>query len=101
MEEARQHPAVTARQRLFAWIYHAGSLVLIVSICLQIWRRIDALFPAILVVGFSRICLAAWQMAQPDCSKTDRTQSGLLATIIVWASTIVLLIWARWYGSGT
>jgi hypothetical protein len=40
-------------------------------------------------------------MAQPDCSKTDRTQSGLAGTIVVWASTILLLIWARWYGSGT
>ena len=101
MEEARQHSAVTAEQRLFAAIYHAGSLVLVVSICLQIFRRVDALFPAILTVGFTRICLAAWQMAQSDCSKTERTRSGLTATIVVWVSTIVLLLWARWYGSGT
>ena len=99
MEEARQHPALTAEQRLFAWIYHAGSVALVVSCCLQIWRRIDALYPTILAVGCSRICLAAWQLAQPGCSKTERTRSGLAATIIVWASTMVLLAWARWYGS--
>ena len=101
MEEARQHPAVTIEHRLFAAIYHLGSLVLVVSICLQIFRRIDALFPAILTVGFTRVCLAAWQMVHPDCSKTERTRSGLTATIVVWVSTIILLIWARWYGSGT
>jgi hypothetical protein len=92
---------VSPQQRLFAAIYHTGSLVLIVAICLQIFRRVDALYPAILVVGFSRICLAGWQMAEPDCSRTDRTRSGLMITIIVWASTMVLLVWARWYGAGS
>ena len=92
---------MTPEQRLFAVIYHTGSLVLVVSICLQILRRIDALFPAILGVGFSRICLAGWQMAQPNSSKAERTQSGLAGTIVVWVSTIALLIWARVYGSGT
>jgi len=101
VEEARQHPAVTAEQRLFAAVYHAGSIALVVSICLQIFRRIDALFPTILVVGLSRIGLAAWQMASPECSKTERTHSGLVVTIVVWVSTIILLIWARWYGAGS
>jgi hypothetical protein len=101
VEEARQYSAVSVEQRLFAAIYHLGSLVLVVSICLQIFRRIDALFPAILTVGITRICLAAWQMVDADCSKTERTRSGLTATIVVWVSTIILLIWARWYGSGT
>ena len=101
MEEARQHPAVSAEQRLFAAIYHTGSLVLIVSICLQIFRRIDALYPAILAVGASRISLAAWQLVQPACSKTERTPSGLVMTMVVWASTMVLLIWARLYGAGS
>ena len=101
MEEARQHSALTLEQRLFAIIYHLGSLVLVVSICLQIFRRIDALYPAILAVGGTRICLAAWQMAQPDCSKSERTRAGLVVTMVVWASTMVLLIWARRYGSGT
>jgi hypothetical protein len=101
VEEARQHSAVTAEQRLFAAIYHIGSLVLIVSICLQIFRRIDALYPAILAVGASRIGLALWQLAQPDCSKTERTSTGLAITMVVWISTMVLLIWARWYGAGT
>jgi hypothetical protein len=91
---------VSATQRLFAAIYHTGSLVLIVSIFLQIFRRVDALYPAILAVGTSRIGLAAWQLAEPDCSRTERTSSGLVATIVVWASTLVLLIWARVYGSG-
>ena len=90
-----------SRQRLFAWIYHLGSLVLVVAICLQIFRRIDALFPAILGVGASRIGLAAWQMAQPRSSRTQRTQPGLVITIIVWATTILILVWARWYGAGT
>jgi len=99
VEEARQYPALTFEQRLFAIIYHLGSLVLIVSICLQIFRRIDALYPAILAVGASRICLAAWQLAQPDCSKTERTPSGLVITIVVWASTMVLLTWAHLYGT--
>jgi hypothetical protein len=101
MEEARQHSALAFEQRLFAAIYHTGSLVLVVSISLQILRRVDALYPAILAVGCTRICLAAWQVARPDSSRTERTQSGLMATIVVWASTIVLLIWARRYGSGT
>jgi hypothetical protein len=92
---------VTVEQRLFAAIYHVGSLVLVVSICLQIFRRIDALYPAILAVGGSRICLAAWQMAQPDCSTTERTRAGLVVTMVVWACTMALLIWARRYGSGT
>jgi hypothetical protein len=92
---------VSPEQRLFASIYHLGSLVLVVSICLQIFRRIDALFPALLAVGSSRICLAAWQLLRPGCSKTSRTPSGLILTIVVWASTILLLIWARVYGAGT
>jgi hypothetical protein len=99
VEEARQHPALTFEQRLFAAIYHLGSLALVVSICLQIFRRIDALYPAILAVGSSRMCLALWQLTRPDCSKTERTPSGLVITIVVWASTMVLLIWARLYGT--
>ena len=86
---------------MFASLYHLGSLVLIVSILLQIFRRIDMLYPAILGVGASRICLAAWQVAQPDCSTTERSHSGLVITMVVWASTMVLLVWARWYGAGT
>jgi len=100
VEEARQHPAVSAEQRSFAAFYHLGSLVLVVSICLQILRRIDALFPAIIGVGASRIGLAAWQLARPTCSTTERTRSGLILTMVVWASTMALLIWARRYGSG-
>jgi hypothetical protein len=99
VEEARQHPALTVEQRLFAALYHLGSLVLVVSIGLQILRRIDALFPAILAVGSSRIGLAAWQLASPACSTTERTPSGLVITMTVWASTMVLLVWARMYGS--
>ena len=101
MEEARQHSALTPEQWLFAAIYHLGSIVLLVSICLQIFWRIDALYPAILGVGLSRIALGAWQMVQPDCSKTDRTPSGLVTTIVVWASTLILLIWAHHYGTST
>ena len=100
MEETRQHSALTAEQRLFAAIYHAGSLALLVSICLQIFRRIDALFPTILAVGGSRIALAMWQLFQRDSSMNDRTATGLVSTMVVWATTIVLLIWARWYGAG-
>ena len=99
MEEARQHPALRPEQRLFAAIYHIGSLVLVVSICLQIFRRVDALFPAVIVVGFSRIGLALWQLAQPDCSGTERTPAGLIFNIATWTGAIVLLIWARWYGA--
>ena len=99
MEEARQHPALTFEQQLFSATYHVGSLAIIVSICLQIFRRIDALYPTILAVGSSRICLAAWQLAQPGCSKTGRTPSGLVITMVVWASTMVLLIWTRLYGT--
>lgn len=90
---------MTPEQRLFAAIYHLGSLILVVRICLQIFRRIDALYPAILGVGVSRISLAAWQLAQPDCSKVDRTPAGLVTTMVVWASTMVLLVWARRWGS--
>ena len=101
MEEARQHSALTAEQRLFVAIYHLGSLALVASICLQIFRRIDALYPTLLVVGASRIGLAAWQAVRPACSNTERTPSGLIATIMVWACTIAVLIWARLYGAGT
>jgi hypothetical protein len=101
VEEARQHSALTPEQRLFAGIYHAGSVVLVVAICLQIFRRIDALFPALLGVGATRICLASWQLIQLDCSRTERTPSGLAVTSVVWVSTIILLIWARVYGAGT
>ncbi len=92
---------MTREQRLFAWIYHLGSLVLVVSICLQIFRRIDALYPAILGVGATRIGLAAWQLAWPPNSQAERTRSGLVINIIVWGSVMVLLIWARLYGAGT
>ena len=101
MEEARQHSALTAEQRLFVAIYHLGSLALVASICLQIFRRIDELYPTLLVVGASRIGLAAWQAVRPACSNTERTPSGLIATIMVWACTIAVLIWARLYGAGT
>ena len=101
MEEARQYPAVTSEQQLFAAIYHLGSLALVTSISLQIFRRIDALFPTILIVGCTRIGLAAWQMARPNCSKTERTPSGLVINIVTWVSAIILLLWARWYGAGS
>jgi hypothetical protein len=101
VEEARQHPALTSEQQLFAAIYHLGSVALVTAICLQIFRRIDALFPTILVVGGTRIVLAAWQMARPDCSRTERTPSGLVINIVTWASAIILLLWARWYGAGS
>ena len=101
MEEARQHPALTAEQRLVATIYHLGSVALIVSICLQVFSRVDALYPTILVVGASRIGLAAWQTIRPECSSTERTPTGLVGTIVVWTCTIAILIWARLYGAGT
>ena len=99
MEEARQHPALTPEQRLFAGIHLTGSLLLLVSIALQIIGRIDALFPAILVVGSSRIGLAAWQVVRPGCSRTERTRAGLIATMGVWGTALVLLVWARLYGT--
>lgn len=99
MEEARQHSALRFGQGLFAGTYHLGSIVLVVSICLQIFRRIDALYPAILGVGLSRICLALWQLVQPNCSKTERTPPGLVMTATTWACAMVLLVWARHYGS--
>jgi hypothetical protein len=98
VEEARQHSALSFEQWLFAAIYHLGSLALVASIALQIFLRIDALFPALFVVGASRICLAAWQVARPQGSKTERTPSGLVITMVVWAGTMLLLIWARLYG---
>ena len=101
MEEARQHSALTFEQGLFAAIYHFGSLALVVSICLQIFLRVGALYPAILAVGLSRIGLGAWQLAQPDCSTTERTPSGLVTTITVWAITMLLLVWAHHYGAGS
>ena len=93
MEEARQHSALTAEQRLFEAIYLIGSLVLVAAICLQIFRRIDALYPAILGVGASRILLALWQLVEPRCSRTERTPPGLVFLIAAWASTIAVLIW--------
>jgi hypothetical protein len=92
---------VTPQQRLFAWIYHIGSIVLVVSICLQIFRRVDALYPAILLVGSTRIGLAAWQLAWPPDAQTDRTRSGLVISMMVWGSVILLLVWARLYGAGS
>jgi hypothetical protein len=100
VEEARQHPALTPEQRLFAAVYHIGSLALVVSCCLQIWRRIDALYPTIIAVGLSRIGLSVWQLVRPESSKTERTSQGLVSNMVVWASAIALLIWARAYGSG-
>jgi hypothetical protein len=99
VEEARQHPALTGEQRLFAAIYHIGSLALVVSCCLQIWRRIDALYPAIIIVGLSRIGLSVWQLMRPESSRTERTPQGLVTNMVVWASAIALLIWARAYGN--
>jgi len=93
VEEARQHSALTPEQRLFESIYLIGSLVLVAAICLQIFRRVDALYPAILGVGASRILLALWQLAEPGCSKTERTRPGLVFLIAAWASTIAVLIW--------
>jgi len=52
-----------------------------------------------LAVGASRIALAAWQVVRPYSSTTERTPSGLVMTVIVWTTTLVLLIWARWYGA--
>ena len=99
MEEARQHPALTAEQRLFAAIYHIGSLAFVISCCLQIRRRIDALYPTIITVGLSRIGLSVWQLVRPDSSKAERTPQGLITNMVVWASAIALLIWARAYGT--
>ena len=99
MEEARQHPALTPEQRLFAAVYHIGSLALVVSCCLQIWRRIDALYPTIIAVGSGRVGLSIWQLLRPESCKTERTPQGLVSNMVVWASAIAFLIWARAYGS--
>ena len=93
MEKAHQHPAATRGSGLFETVYTTGSAVLIAAIVAQAVFRLDALFPALLVVGASRIGLAAWQLVRPDCSRTPRTRGGLLFLIVAWASTIVVLIW--------
>jgi len=84
-----------SEQRLFESIYLTGSLVLVASLIAQAFFRIDALFPAIVVVGCSRICLAAWQLARPGCSRISRTRPGLMFLIVAWAGTVVLLIWVH------
>jgi hypothetical protein len=93
VEEARQHSALRLEQRLFESIYLIGSLVLVASVIAQMFWRIDALYPAILGVGCTRICLAAWQLIDPDCSKVSRARPGLVFLIVAWASTITVLIW--------
>ena len=101
MEEARQHPALTPEQRLFSAIYLGGWIILSVALCLQMFWRIDALYPAILLVGSTRIILDAWQLSRPKSFNTLRTRSGLVFTMVAWACAVVLVIWARIYGAGT
>ena len=98
MEEARQHSALSGAQRLFAWIYNAGSLLLVIAIILQMFWRLDALYPTILVVGTTRIVLGLWQLAEPGSSTTQRTQAGLVFSIVVWAGSMILLVWVRLHG---
>ena len=95
MEETRQYSALTAEQRRFATIHLLGSVILVASLIAQMFYRIDALFPAIMGVGISRIGLAAWQLARPACSSTERTESGLVFNIVAWGSTLLLLLWLR------
>lgn len=82
-------------RRMVSSVYHFGSFALVISICLQIVARIDALFPTILAVGASRICLAVWQLARPTCAVTERSVAGLLFSAVVWGSTMILLLWSR------
>jgi hypothetical protein len=84
---------VTAEQRLFETIYLVGSLILVAAVIAQMFWRIDALYPAILGVGCTRICLAAWQLVVPDCSRTRRTRPGLIFLIVAWGSAMAVLIW--------
>jgi hypothetical protein len=98
VEEARQHPALSVGQRLFAWVYNLGSALLAVALLLQMFWRVDALYPTILLVATTRICLGLWQLSEPDCSTTARTRGGLMFSIMVWAGSIVLLVWVRLHG---
>jgi hypothetical protein len=78
------------------WDGHlAGSLLLCVAILVQLFMRADALYPAIFVVGCSRIALAFWQMFRPLSFITERTQPGLVFNIVAWGSTLIVLIWMR------
>jgi hypothetical protein len=95
VKKTQQHPALTAEQNLTSAIYLAGSLLLCVAILVQLFMRADALYPAIFVVGCSRIALAFWQMFRPLSFITERTQPGLVFNIVAWGSTLIVLIWMR------
>ena len=93
MEEARQYSALTSDQRVFETVYMTGSIILVTSIIAQMVWRIDALYPAILGVGGTRICLAGWQLFDPHCSKILRTKLSLSFLIVAWITAIAVLIW--------
>jgi hypothetical protein len=95
VEEARQHSAVTTEQQLFTLVYRAGLLVLSASLVVQAAFRLDALFPAIIIVGGTRIFLAAWRLLQPRSFSEPVSLIGQLFVIVVWFSAIVLLLWIR------
>ena len=95
MEEARQHSAVATEQRLFTFVYRAGLLALLASLVVQAAFRIDALFPAIIVVGATRILLATWQILQPQYFDRPASLPGQLFVIVTWIGVILLLLWMR------
>jgi hypothetical protein len=95
VEEARQHSALGAEQKLTSAIYLAGSLLLCAAILVQLFLRVDALYPSILTVGCNRIGLAAWQLCRAESFTTDRTPSGLVFNMVAWGSTLAVLIWMR------
>ena len=95
MEKARQYSAVAPDERVFAYVYRAGSLVLIAGLSLQALFRIDALFPAIMAVGCTRISLAGWQLLRPGDFRDPPAPFSLLFAVLAWGVTMAMLIWLR------
>ena len=57
--------------------------------------RIDALFPAIILVGGTRILLAAWQLLHPESFERPGSLPAQLFVIGIWIGVIFLLLWMR------
>jgi hypothetical protein len=73
-------------------VYVGGLLLVFVALLLQVLWRIDALLPALVLWGLTRIALSAWQLFQPDVAIGPNPSPGRLSfTIVAWTLVALLI----------
>ena len=96
MEEARQHPALTSEQRLFAAVFFAGPLSLVLGILMTVAGFRWAIVIAVVFQAASRLTTAIWGIGRPAAQippPRSAMRSGLSA--FAWVLIAAMVCWSE------